>query len=77
MTEDEAKTKWCPMARFLDGDDIGGANRWRVTTHDGLAHKECLCIGSDCMMWREVERVNKQSSDLYTVGYCGLGGTPS
>ena len=40
MTEEQAKTKWCPMVRtpaLVVGDDI---------------HRHGTCIGSDCMMWR-------------------------
>ena len=38
MTEDEAKTKWCPHARF-NGDNM---------SESGDLAK---CIASDCMMW--------------------------
>lgn len=40
MTEQEAKTKWCPMVRIdaiVVGDEI---------------HRRGACIGSGCMMWR-------------------------
>jgi hypothetical protein len=42
MTENEAKTKWCPMARGVDLT-LRGAN-------PPMAHK---CIASDCMMFRK------------------------
>lgn len=47
MTEDEAKTKWCPMVRYksINGE---GINRWDSFT-DSLSR----CIGSDCMMWED------------------------
>lgn len=50
-TEEQAREKWCPMARgsIVVGDDIiSGLNR------DGYGKpwKECLCIASDCMAWR-------------------------
>jgi hypothetical protein len=46
MTEDEAKTKWCPMSRSWD--EAGSANRGRKGEIDVA---DC-CIGSACMMWR-------------------------
>lgn len=54
MTEEEAKTKWCPFARVLDsGKDarIGyvAANRWQGPLYGTDAAR---CIGSSCMAWR-------------------------
>ena len=49
MTEDEAKTKWCPMARsetWGKGSGISSANRMENGEWFGY------CIGSACMMWR-------------------------
>lgn len=46
LTEDEAKTKWCPMVRH---DMDGGFNRFHS---DGTAPASATCIGSACMMWR-------------------------
>lgn len=75
MTEDEVKTKWCPMTR-LEGDypDEVGANR----TKSGRILDATLCIASDCMMWRwDIEEPHEgvycQSA---TNGYCGLAGKP-
>lgn len=56
ITEAEAKTKWCPLARTpIDAPDglITGfipANR----SERGLP-ASCLCIGSACMAWRWIE----------------------
>lgn len=52
MTEDEAKTKWCPFARPgqvqpADCGELRG-NRMMNGDVDGGA----LCIGSACMAWR-------------------------
>ncbi len=49
MTEEEAKTKWCPFARTEVFDAQGGCsggNRGGGITS---------CIGSACMAWREAE----------------------
>ena len=59
MTEDEAKTKWCPFAR-VPGLTIGGSgiamNRHpQNTPQPELEHAEFMtpkCIGSACMAWR-------------------------
>jgi hypothetical protein len=56
MTEDEAKTKWCPFARepltAYDGSiPIGSSvvNR----TRNGTAPFASLCLASECMAWRD------------------------
>ncbi len=60
MTEDEAKTKWCPMVRT--GLTAGMA----VNQHtNDEVYGETRCVASECMMWREY-RGN---------GWCGLAGT--
>ena len=80
MTEDDAKTKWCPMAKHPLG----------------RATDLTRCIASDCMMWRPdwnqeglalnplsedhpdfIEGVNDcEVAEYPTEGYCGLGGKP-
>lgn len=64
LTEKEARTKWCPHVRVVEGDDDrlhGPFNRY----HSGLGYstvdgKEARCLASDCMAWRwaykEVDR---------------------
>ncbi len=59
ITEDEAKTKWCPEARavFVPEADhsrwLGGHNI--VITMEGgevnISHR-VKCIGSECMQWK-------------------------
>ena len=53
MTENEAKTKWCPHVRYgLRDQDT--SNRWTFyDKNDEARHipDECKCIASDCMMW--------------------------
>ena len=45
MTEQEAKTKWCPMRRIIRIGDV------RIDNTDGQEFT-LSCIGSACMMWR-------------------------
>jgi len=61
MTEDEARTKWCPMSRIIFDDEEGGVANLNRNGTDTFG----LCIASGCMMWRLVSI----GSDL---GYCGL-----
>jgi len=78
MTEELARTKWCPMVRSLAGavhvQAIGTANTFNE------AFESPNCIASDCMMWREVkDYVRNSPNDSvpgYEVigGYCGLAG---
>ena len=54
MTEQEAKTKWCPFARVTWQTDATSWNR----VQDGAGNVDegtgnaCKCLGSDCMAWR-------------------------
>jgi hypothetical protein len=58
MPEDEARTKWCPMARTIAvRDDNADGNFRRVLgwNDDGGATAgpfPCRCIASACMAWR-------------------------
>ena len=61
MTEEEAKTKWCPMVR-IDGSNMS------MNIDDGKADLLPTCVGSDCMMWRPLRGKFGYS------GYCGLAG---
>lgn len=67
MTEDEAKTKWCPQSRYVYGFGDHPQNRWKQEGGEALNPLACRCIASECMMWRW------WSEDKGT-GYCGLAG---
>lgn len=80
-TEDEAKTKWCPMVRqsatFTEGYGLS-YNRSAVEVPP-----DCRCVGSACMMWRQtlVElHHGVGTAGPFTVpagsGWCGLAGRP-
>lgn len=55
MTEELARTKWCPMTRF-SGDS--GGTTFNRGSRDHMNNPEIddrwipRCIASDCMMWR-------------------------
>ena len=70
MTEQEAKTKWCPMAQ-ISYQLYSGVGRLDYQT----------CIASDCMMWRYKTNgqmgYDRNPDDICLAsGYCGLGGKP-
>ena len=73
MTEDEAKTKWCPHVRYAIPSEVA----WVANKYDHPVHMEkCMCIASDCMMWEwenEAEYFNSEGG-IPAQGYCGLTG---
>lgn len=72
MTEAEAKTKWCPMARVLvcDLGGAGAANRlpaiYGGPDGESKADPSANCLGAGCMVWC--------SGHTAGTGYCGLAG---
>lgn len=76
MTEDEAKTKWCPMVRT--GMVAGMAVNHHVDMRpngDGV-YQQSRCIASDCMMWRPYVVGGKKPGESIPGGDCGLAGNP-
>lgn len=69
MTEDEAKTKWCPMVRYSYAGNTGIANNERCNR--GEEHGHVNCIGSACMMWRKSNPHWEKCETIHN-GYCGL-----
>ncbi len=73
MTEDEAKTKWCPAYRFSAaispaGDRDGCDNR----RSEDKPETQAKCIGSACMAWRWSARNTVGMRDSAKRGHCGL-----
>ena len=66
LTEDEAKTKWCPEVRFADT-----ASNGIISNRDmGVRHE--YCIASQCMAWCWDDRADVvYGADIRRVGYCG------
>lgn len=56
MTEEEAKTKWCPFARVVqpagDWAPAPAGNREIMGGAVGALNGANLCIASACMAWR-------------------------
>lgn len=55
LTEEEAKTRWCPFVRMSNGPD-GSWNTMR-DVRDETAY---FCRGSACMAWRIGESAKKK-----------------
>jgi len=54
VTEEEAKTKWCPEARVFKSAGVplsrsAAVNRW---SDDAEQINKTNCLGSGCMAWR-------------------------
>ena len=82
MSEDEAKTKWCPHARvatYAMGGDGGMAATNKVS--NGKIRDGARCIGSECMAWRwqvtrpEIGQTSVQDT-LGSAHYTPLFGRP-
>ena len=89
MTEEEAKKRWCPMARVHISRSLSGSEYY---SNNRLAlHDLTTCIASGCMAWRwelewdwakrieanrELSKMSLQEVTGMTPreGYCGLAG---
>lgn len=74
MTEEEARTKWCPHVRHTDSENDNTCNRAGVIE---TPMRWNSCIASDCMMWRGYPiqyTKDCKNSTQQIGGYCGLGG---
>lgn len=80
ITEEEAKTKWCPHRRSIEFN-------YHVSSTPVATNATATCIASDCMAWRRHEtRQFKSRADmefhrsgkrLSPPGFCGLAGAPT
>jgi len=87
MTEEEAKTKWCPFARTAEYTGGGGSQpRNRVADNRDMSVLAsnllgAQCIGPDCMAWRPIFKKGQSDHNYMTDfptghGFCGLAGKP-
>jgi hypothetical protein len=68
MTEDEAKTKWCPHVRVVitgNGQQIGPANR-AVGANGMEGTQGARCIASGCMSWRLRQQTFSRDLELWS-----------
>lgn len=65
VTEEEAKTKWCPFVRY------GATAAVNRDFQSQYSDRHCHCIGSACMAWRRgpYDHTHNQAR-----GFCGLAG---
>lgn len=63
VTEEEAKTKWCPFARVRRHGIAGSAafNRFVDSEAECDTAAGSNCVGSDCMAWR----ISQQEPEVY------------
>lgn len=73
MTEEEAKTKWCPMVRFNAEPGFPAFNRNGTSMEYS---PDFCCIGSACMMWESWEYEDGNVMIRKGEGDCGLKHKP-
>lgn len=84
MTEEEAKTKWCPMVRMVVANADGGVAATNGTAgfnrlSEVTGREPGPCIASSCMWWRWVGPHFDLNDGRFThppEGYCGAVGNP-
>lgn len=79
MTEEEAKTKWCPFVRFTSPTERAGWDWNRHKSHKGPnGEMLAFCLASKCMAWRWAKATDYDGEVLVSDldGYCGLAGKP-
>lgn len=76
LTEEEARTKWCPFFRAAIG--VGPSDGVEIVSNRmrERGNGACTCIGSDCMAWRwsEFPYSEEGGSKIRRYGFCGLAG---
>lgn len=77
ITEAEASAKWCPFSRVMNTAGGGGGNRWDRSGAPAAGPDGSLCLGSDCMAWRQAPLI--VGGSLHEIagprkGYCGMAG---
>jgi len=76
VTEEEAKTKWCPMTHkrvMVMYEPSQEPTAKRVFEEE---RSTALCIGSACMMFRFSGVKVTEGGDEHHHFFCGLAGNP-
>lgn len=72
-TEEQAREKWCPLARYSTTSGDPASNRWRQSLPEDQPYAAnpvpCRCIGSECMAWRWGESAQKPTETVYPLNY--------
>lgn len=73
MTEEEARTKWCPFVRvtFTTSDLTWQGDMVTNRGQKPSSKTDALCIASDCMAWAE-ETLGRTNDREIKAGYCQL-----
>lgn len=84
LTEEQAKSKWCPLSRELAGiQNAQGTAMGSFNRHPNSNIP--ACITTSCMSWRwatpkQVRDIDLVTSDVVDLeprrGYCGAFGRP-
>lgn len=78
ITEQEAKTKWCPESRARAEHSNGDAPTTVNRHHGETIFSRTRCLGSACMAWRVSVSKYPEHADGQPIprGYCGKAGRP-
>lgn len=84
VTEEEAKTKWCPESRVADSAEDLAPSSNRIYNGEGKVDIDCRCIASACMAWRWYRpppdlsdtEIGYNATYSKPNGYCGKAGKP-
>ena len=70
LSEEEAKTKWCPMVRLFPVKETSGKN----CIDNRGSNYDLYCLSSDCMMWVWEPPIETTiiGEGYIQKGYCGL-----
>lgn len=68
VTIEEAKTKWCPLAR------VQGEQSTYNRLNTGAPSKVSMCIGTQCMAFKPMTFNKDPDSPLAGLYYCGAFG---
>ena len=69
LSEENARSKWCPFARLPHGDVCSGSSALAAVNRS--PDEKARCLASGCMLWRWYEHEGEGDA---MRGYCSLSG---